>query len=123
MHSSPGGFHQAFDAHFDWMDVFILQLEGCKHWKVYNPPAVVFPTKGQVSKPNVSSPSLRILQEFDLTAGSIAYIPRGFVHEAATNCSRNLKGKGFEDKEVPTQELSMHLTIGVIIKTSMMYVF
>ena len=94
------------------MDVLILQLEGCKHWKVYNPPVVLFPTKGQVSKPNVSSPSLHILQEFDLTAGSIAYIPRGFVHEAATNCTRSAKRNGFEDKEVPIQELSMHLTIG-----------
>ena len=113
--SLSGGSQQAFDAHFDWMDVLILQLEGCKHWKIYTPPAVLFPTKDLVTKPNTSSPSFRILQEFDLTAGSMAYIPRGFVHEAATNCSS--KEPDFESKEVSIQELSMHLTIGLTLIT------
>jgi hypothetical protein len=33
-YSPPGS--QGFQAHMDWMDAFVLQLEGTKRWKVYS---------------------------------------------------------------------------------------
>ena len=34
LYMTPGGGNQGFEAHFDWMDNLILQIQGCKTWKV-----------------------------------------------------------------------------------------
>ena len=98
----------------------VLQLSGCKHWRIFSPQLVQFPTKEQVFRPNLSS--LSVLLELDLTAGSVLYIPRGFVHEAATNCSLKSmsgnqqqqteggQGEGLDDS---VRGLSMHLSMGI----------
>ena len=87
LYITPPGAQQAFEAHFDWMDAFVLQITGCKKWKLYNPRAVPFPKQNSVFKPTIETLSQYQYQEIDLHAGSLLYIPRGIIHEAATNCS------------------------------------
>ena len=36
MYLTPAGT-QGFAPHYDDIEAFVLQLEGQKHWKVYNP--------------------------------------------------------------------------------------
>jgi len=87
---TPAGT-QAVPKHADDRDVFILQLEGCKHWLVYAHPPVKFPyTDEQVGKHGNPVPSS--IAEFPpivdcvLYPGDVLYMPRGWVHEAS--CSR-----------------------------------
>eukprot|EP00597_Dinobryon_sp_UTEXLB2267_P006113 CAMPEP_0170060944 /NCGR_PEP_ID=MMETSP0019_2-20121128/2700_1 /TAXON_ID=98059 /ORGANISM="Dinobryon sp., Strain UTEXLB2267" /LENGTH=241 /DNA_ID=CAMNT_0010266657 /DNA_START=645 /DNA_END=1367 /DNA_ORIENTATION=+ len=48
---------------------------------------------------------MTVLMEVDLIPGSFLYIPRGFVHEASTNCT---------DKHGMTlKEMSVHVTLGI----------
>ncbi len=80
--------------HYDTHDVFVVQVAGKKHWKLYD---TIYPT------PRVGSPQpifarehLNKVQDITLNAGDMLYIPRGIPHEAVT-----------------TDESSLHLTIGV----------
>ena len=47
-----------FKAHFDTHDVFVLQIEGCKRWTLYDTP-IELPLRGQEYK---SSTPLHICQ-------------------------------------------------------------
>jgi hypothetical protein len=85
---------QGFLPHYDEVDVFILQLEGSKHWNIYNQVA---------GFPFEESPKLSIellgkpVQALCLNPGDMLYMPAGYPHEASSN-------KGY----------SMHLTVGII---------
>jgi hypothetical protein len=85
---------RGFPAHFDAHDVFVLQLEGTKHWSVY-PPAMAAPLPDQWF-PVHGKPLGLPLYEVALQAGDLLYIPRGYVHEARTSTCA-----------------SLHLTVGV----------
>jgi ribosomal protein L16 Arg81 hydroxylase len=87
----PGS--QGFAAHFDTHEVFILQLEGVKHWGLYGD-AERLPLAGDAA-PLTRRPG-KPVQEVTLKAGDLLYIPRGHVHEAST-----------------AKESSLHLTVGV----------
>ena len=84
---------QGFDTHFDAHEVFALQLDGVKHWRLYGP-AAVLPLAGE--KANVPRAQLGKREEVRLEAGDLLYIPRGHAHDAFTS-ERN----------------SLHLTIGI----------
>jgi ribosomal protein L16 Arg81 hydroxylase len=92
MYLTPAG-SQGFAAHFDTHEVFILQLQGTKHWRLYGA-AEELPLVSE----NVGIPKrpLGPSQEVCLEAGDFLYIPRGHVHEAFT-----------------TDSLSLHLTVGI----------
>ena len=84
---------RAVDAHADDRDVVVIQLKGRKRWRVQlKDPPVPFPvTDEQVGKGGREVPdgTLRAADpSCTLTAtleeGDVLYIPRGFVHEAAT---------------------------------------
>jgi ribosomal protein L16 Arg81 hydroxylase len=88
----PGA--QGFEAHFDTHEVFVLQIDGDKHWRLYSPTREL-PTANDhvpVQKHQLGAPT----QEIDLHAGDLLYIPRGHVHEAFTS-----------------ERESLHLTVGV----------
>lgn len=94
MYFSPAQ-SQGFEVHFDWMDVFVLQVEGRKNWKLYDallmlprPDLKFKPTTAQAGKP---------FAEFVLEPGDLLYIPAGIVHEAHT---------------VGLTEASLHLSVG-----------
>ncbi|MGH7136624.1 MAG: cupin domain-containing protein [Pirellulales bacterium] len=87
----PGS--QGFAAHFDTHEVFILQLDGVKHWRLYGD-AEHLPLASDAA-PLTRRPG-KPAQEITLEAGDLLYIPRGHIHEAST-----------------ATESSLHLTIGV----------
>jgi len=98
---TPAG-SQGFSPHFDDVDVFILQLEGSKHWKLYDPPE-----KSQflarVSSKNFTQEEIgEPIAEVTLEAGDLLYLPRGTVHQAATSDSVH----------------SLHLTVSAYQKNS-----
>lgn len=85
---------QGFRPHYDTHDVFILQVSGLKRWRLYGSP-VLLPHESQKFDP-ATMPIGEPRSEFDLNAGDVIYIPRGFVHEGLT-----------------TDSHSLHLTIGI----------
>lgn len=88
---------QGFLPHFDDHDVFILQIEGSKTWRLY-------PNQNPLPLANMPEPTASELgeaeAEFVLDAGDLLYIPRGHVHEAATSKTG-----------------SIHLTVGINVFT------
>ncbi|XP_059354162.1 ribosomal oxygenase 1 [Carassius carassius] len=72
---------QGFAPHYDDIEAFILQLEGKKHWRVYNPRSEdeVLPL---VSSPNFSQDEIgQPIMDVVLEAGDLLYFPRGFIHQ------------------------------------------
>ncbi len=86
---------QGATVHYDTHDVFVLQISGSKHWTLYDAP-VSLPLSGQAFDADIhrSGPPTR---EFELRAGEVTYIPRGWLHEART-----------------TDATSLHITLGVL---------
>ena len=79
---------QGFAPHYDTHDVFVLQIAGSKHWRIYGSP-IPFPDR------SLPSNSVRVdigppLHEFDLQPGDLIYMPRGYIHEGLTSESESL---------------------------------
>jgi hypothetical protein len=90
---TPAGT-QGFAPHYDDVEIFVVQLEGRKRWRLYNRPdastsprttAVTEWTVDQLGPPTA---------DFWLAAGDVMYFPRGTVHQAVTS----------------SEEHSLHLT-------------
>jgi hypothetical protein len=94
---TPGN-SAGFTPHYDTHDVFILQISGAKHWRIYNPP-LTLPHRTQPFSPSNYRPSDPLL-EVDLVPGDLLYLPRGFVHSTTTS-----------------DAASMHVTLGVTVYT------
>ncbi|MGK7877583.1 MAG: cupin domain-containing protein [Xenococcaceae cyanobacterium] len=91
---------QAFKPHADLHDVFILQVEGSKDWRIYEP-LVQLPISRNKYTQNLSESELGApLSEVNLAPGDMLYLPRGYIHQAHT-----------------TETPSMHLTVGVNVFT------
>ena len=90
--SSPG-----FDVHWDDHDVFVLQVAGSKHWRVYGATRV-FPLARDIER--APDPASEVLWEHVLQNGDLLYIPRGWWHVA-----------------IPLDEPTLHLTVGVSNRT------
>ena len=88
---------QGFSLHYDTHDVFILQLNGFKKWRVLRP-TIEFPLFHQ--KVHGSNPPQQPYLECTLEPGDVLYIPRGHWHNA-----------------VATMEASLHLTLGLLERT------
>jgi hypothetical protein len=85
---------QGFPAHYDTHDVFVLQIEGSKSWRIYADSPVVLPTKQmEFQKEKHAVPESYTMVE--LKKGELLYIPRGMMHDAQTN-----------------SDLSVHVTLG-----------
>lgn len=82
----PGS--QGFAPHYDTHDVFILQVDGSKHWRLYDSP-VALPDRSLPFKEQ-GSPAGTLMYELDLVAGDLLYLPRGFIHEALTSDQRSI---------------------------------
>ena len=90
---------QGFSDHYDVHDVFVMQVQGEKRWKI-RPPVHVSPLRDQpwtdrraaVQQAGLVAPLLDVV----LSPGDVLYLPRGFLHSATA-----LGG------------VSTHLTVGV----------
>ncbi len=90
---------QGLAVHHDTHDVFVLQVAGEKHWRVYEP-VVELPLGDQrYSKASHGDPGPPV-EDGVLHAGDTMYLPRGWLHDALT-----------------TDSESLHLTIGVKVYT------
>lgn len=67
-----------FDLHWDSHDVFVLQLQGRKHWRLYGFTEESPFRKGPSKK---GGEPKETIWEGDLIAGDVLYIPRGYWHE------------------------------------------
>ncbi|HVG63249.1 MAG TPA: cupin domain-containing protein [Hyalangium sp.] len=97
MYLTPKGA-QGLAPHFDTQEVFVLQVRGSKHWRLY-PPLVELPVEemaGELPEGYAREPMMTV----HLRAGDVLYMPRGVVHEALTG-----------------SEESLHLTVGVNVLT------
>jgi hypothetical protein len=86
---------QAFDVHFDLVDVFMLQLGGSKRWSVYEP-VTDTPSPARLEDSNCADMVGNPKWVFEVRAGDLLYIPYGFPHQGLTS-----------------DESSLHITFGV----------
>ncbi len=89
---------QGFTTHFDTHSVFVIQLQGSKLWRIYN---TLFeqPTLEDKFKESKHIQTVPI-EEILLKQGDVLYVPKGLGHDAIT-----------------TNELSLHVTIGLFPPT------
>ena len=92
------GDASGFTPHYDTHEVFILQISGKKHWRVFDPP-LPLPHRTQTFTPHGYIPTAPLL-ELDLEPGNLLYLPRGYVHAASTEDS-----------------YSAHVTLGITVFT------
>lgn len=85
----------SFGDHWDTHDVFVIQVVGKKHWKVYEP-TFEFPLANQTSKDVKRSRPDQPVLDCVLERGDCLYIPRGWWHNA-----------------MPMDGETFHLTIGL----------
>ncbi len=85
--------HQAFPIHYDVHDVFAIQVDGKKHWQVFD--------KGPeypINHPRFTSARLKNpvevqgspLLDFDFEPGDMVYIPSGYYHHATCREGQSL---------------------------------
>ena len=89
---------RGLDLHFDYHDVFVVQLGGSKRWRIWKPlPRTINPIKGAhaIAKPQFDELGEPVL-DVTLAPGDCLYLPRGYPHSAET-----------------TDTASEHLTIGL----------
>ncbi|XP_058235183.1 ribosomal oxygenase 1 isoform X3 [Hemibagrus wyckioides] len=80
MYLTPAGT-QGFAPHYDDIEAFIVQLEGKKHWRVYNPRSED-EVLSLVSSPNFSQSEIgKPMLDVVLEPGDLLYFPRGVVHQ------------------------------------------
>jgi hypothetical protein len=97
LYCTPSG-SRGFQAHADGHDVFLLQMEGRKSWRIF-PPKYELPLED--ARAHVKAQEMgRPLVELTAEPGHLLYIPRGFIHEGAAN-----------------SDASMHFTIGIHVIT------
>jgi ribosomal protein L16 Arg81 hydroxylase len=87
-----------FTPHYDVHEVFVLQLSGKKRWSIY-PPTIHLPPRSQPFTPQGYEAPPPMAQT-DLIPGDLLYLPRGYIHSAATSDSH-----------------SAHVTIGISVYT------
>ncbi|XP_006903185.1 PREDICTED: bifunctional lysine-specific demethylase and histidyl-hydroxylase MINA-like isoform X2 [Elephantulus edwardii] len=76
---TPSG-SQGLPPHYDDVEVFILQLEGEKHWRLYRPTVPLAREYSVEAEDKIGKPT----HEFTLKPGDLLYFPRGTIHQADT---------------------------------------
>ncbi|CAL8266096.1 unnamed protein product [Merluccius merluccius] len=71
---------QGLPPHYDDVEVFILQLEGEKRWRLYHPTVPLAREYSLEPEHRIGSPTHDII----LKAGDLLYFPRGTIHQAET---------------------------------------
>ncbi|XP_051006056.1 ribosomal oxygenase 2 [Acomys russatus] len=76
---TPAG-SQGLPPHYDDVEVFILQLEGEKHWRLYSPTVPLAHEYSVEPEDRIGTPT----HDFLLKPGDLLYFPRGTIHQAET---------------------------------------
>lgn len=76
---TPAGA-QGLPPHYDDVEVFILQLEGQKHWRLYSPTVALAREYSVEPEAQLGEPT----HDFILKPGDLLYFPRGTIHQADT---------------------------------------
>ena len=76
---------QGFAPHYDDVDVFILQVEGEKHWTLHSPLSEAEALPRHSSADFAQSQLGDPLAEVVLRPGDMLYLPRGTVHQAKSH--------------------------------------
>lgn len=71
---------QGLPPHYDDVEVFILQLEGEKHWRLYSPTVPLAKDYSLETEERIGNPT----HDITLKAGDMLYFPRGTIHQADT---------------------------------------
>lgn len=95
---TPPG-NQGFNTHYDNHDVFVLQLSGAKHWRLYGTP-IEIPYRGEGFTLGQHEAG-EVTESLTLQAGDCLYLPRGVMHDAPN----------------AGDEPSLHITVGLITRT------
>jgi ribosomal protein L16 Arg81 hydroxylase len=85
---------QGFHCHFDLHEVFVLQVEGTKHWRVFAP-TIEAPIESWHAK-DAPDATAKPYLDVVLRKGDVLYVPRGHWHYA-----------------VAQDTTSIHVTVGV----------
>ncbi|KAL7440856.1 hypothetical protein ACHAXH_004326 [Discostella pseudostelligera] len=106
---------QGFAPHYDDVDVFILQLEGFKRWRVYAPfskrETLPRESSRDYTESEVEEMGNGELMDVVLGPGDLLYIPRGWIHQAETvraPSNHKTKVNGIADDH------SLHLTVSAM---------
>jgi ribosomal protein L16 Arg81 hydroxylase len=89
----PGA--QGLGTHYDNHDVFVLQVAGSKHWRLFGSPTPLPLPEAHYHRETAPDPGPP-LHDLILTTGDLLYIPRGYLHSAAS-----------------LETYSLHLTVGI----------
>ncbi len=87
-----------FTPHYDVHEVLVLQIAGSKRWSLYAP-VTPLPHRSQPFTPQAYSGQAP-LEEVELNAGDLLYLPRGWLHSTRTSTS-----------------FSAHVTVGITVYT------
>ncbi|XP_034540170.1 ribosomal oxygenase 2 isoform X2 [Notolabrus celidotus] len=71
---------QGLPPHYDDVEVFILQLEGQKNWRLYSPTVPLAAEYCVEPEDRIGSPT----HDITLKEGDLLYFPRGTIHQAST---------------------------------------
>ena len=100
--------------HTDKQDVFVIQTQGRKRWRVFSPPP---PSRMPRADPLARGKSKDMLELTELAAplldivlkpGHVLYVPAGFPHTTDTVCEGDTAGSTGEGGDP-----SVHMTVGV----------
>lgn len=73
--------NQGFAPHYDDVDVFLIQLEGKKRWRLYTPPDDVDILSRHSSEDYNPDELPKPFMTMVLTPGDVLYMPRGCIHQ------------------------------------------
>ena len=89
---------QGLNVHYDTHDVFVLQLSGAKHWKLFGE-GMALPLASQHGSSTLTFDDPPAA-EMTLRPGDCLYVPRGHLHAAQSG-----------------DDVSVHLTVGILTFT------
>lgn len=128
LYYTPSG-SRAFEAHYDNHDVFILQVAGCKRWKLYQqaeqaPVEVVHRGRLEWLRQALPEPGSGLptavageSQDIILKAGDLLYVPRGRVHQVSTLDDSPSLHLTVAAPVVTWYEVCVHALMGVLDKS------